>query len=69
MIIDGKAVSQAVKDEIKAEVAGIVSRGERVPCLCVIIVGDNPASQVYVRNKIKAAAYTGIYSNFFLVDR
>ncbi len=62
MIIDGKAISQAVKDEVKAEVAGIVSRGERVPCLCVIIVGDNPASQVYVRNKIKAAAYTGMES-------
>ena len=62
MIIDGKAISQAVKDEVKAEVAGIVSRGERVPCLCVIIVGDNSASQVYVRNKIKAAAYTGMES-------
>lgn len=62
MIIDGKAISQAVKDEVKAEVAGIAARGERVPCLCVIIVGENPASQVYVRNKVKAAAYTGMES-------
>ena len=62
MIIDGKAISQAVKDEVKAEVAGIAARGGRVPCLCVIIVGENPASQVYVRNKVKAAAYTGMES-------
>ncbi len=61
-IIDGKAISQAVKDEVKAEVAGIAARGGRVPCLCVIIVGENPASQVYVRNKVKAAAYTGMES-------
>ena len=62
MIIDGKAISQAVKDEVKAKVAGIAARGGRVPCLCVIIVGENPASQVYVRNKVKAAAYTGMES-------
>ena len=49
-IIDGKAVSKAVKDEVRAEVTELSARYGRVPCLCVIIVGENPASQVYVRN-------------------
>lgn len=62
MIIDGKAISQAVKDEVRAEVAKLGKKYGRVPCLCVIIVGENPASQVYVRNKVKAAAYTGMES-------
>ena len=61
-IIDGKALSQAVKDEVKAEVAQIQEQYGRKPCLAVIIVGENPASQVYVRNKVNAAAYTGIES-------
>lgn len=61
-IIDGKALSQAVKDEVKAEVAQIQAQYGRKPCLAVIIVGENPASQVYVRNKVNAAAYTGMES-------
>ena len=61
-IIDGKALSQLVKDEVRAEVAELEARYGRKPCLCVIIVGENPASQVYVRNKVKAAAYTGMDS-------
>lgn len=61
-IIDGKALSQIVKDEVKAEVQELETRYGRKPCLAVIIVGENPASQVYVRNKVKAAAYTGMES-------
>ena len=61
-IIDGKAVSKAVKDEVRAEVAELSVRYGRVPCLCVIIVGENPASRVYVRNKVRAAEYTGMES-------
>ena len=61
-IIDGKALSQAVKDEVRAEVQELEARFGRKPCLVVIIVGENPASQVYVRNKVKAAAYTGMDS-------
>ena len=61
-IIDGKAISLAVKDEVRAEVAELFARYGRKPCLCVIIVGENPASQVYVRNKVKAAEYTGMES-------
>ena len=61
-IIDGKALSQAVKDEVRAEVQELQAKYGRKPCLVVIIVGENPASQVYVRNKVKAAAYTGMDS-------
>ena len=61
-IIDGKALSVAVKDEVRGQVQELEARFGRKPCLCVIIVGENPASQVYVRNKVKAAAYTGMDS-------
>ena len=61
-IIDGKALSARVKDEVRAEVRELEAKYGRKPCLCVIIVGDNPASQVYVRNKVKAAAYTDMDS-------
>ena len=61
-IIDGKALSQVVKNEVKAEVLALEAKYGRKPCLAVIIVGENPASQVYVRNKVKAAAYTGMES-------
>ena len=61
-IIDGKALSQVVKDEVRAEVVELEAKYGRKPCLVVIIVGENPASQVYVRNKVKAAAYTGMDS-------
>lgn len=60
-IIDGKAVSAAIKDEIKNEVADLKEQGKEV-CLAVIQVGNNPASTVYVGNKKKACAYVGIKS-------
>ena len=61
-IIDGKALSAAVKEEVKAQVPELEAKYGRKPCLVVLIVGENPASQVYVRNKVKAAAYTGMES-------
>ena len=61
-IIDGKAVSLAVKEELKARISELAGEGKRIPCLAVIIVGDNPASRSYVRGKIKAAEFVGIDS-------
>ena len=61
-IIDGKATAQAVREEIAREIAAAVAKGHRPPGLAVVIVGENPASQVYVRNKIKACAEAGIRS-------
>lgn len=60
-IIDGKAISQQIKDEVKEKVAERKSQGKEI-CLAVIQVGDNPASTVYVGNKKKACAYVGIKS-------
>lgn len=61
-IIDGKALSQQTKETLKEKIAAIAASGKRVPCLAVIIVGDNPASRSYVRGKIKAAEFTGMGS-------
>lgn len=60
-IIDGKAVSQFVKDEVKKEVSAIGEKGVSVG-LAVIIVGNDPASRTYVNNKKKACEATGIIS-------
>ncbi len=61
-IIDGKALSAAIKDEVREQVLSLEKQCGRKPSLCVIIVGENPASQVYVRNKVRAAEYVGIDS-------
>ena len=61
-IIDGKAISALVKDEVREQIPQLEALYGRKPCLAVIIVGENPASQVYVRNKVKACAYTGMES-------
>ena len=60
-IIDGKLVSQSVKDSVKAEVEVLKEKGVEVT-LAVIIVGDDPASRVYVNNKKKACEYVGFKS-------
>ena len=60
-IIDGKAISQAVKDEIKARTAQLLAQGITAT-LAVILVGEDPASQVYVKNKKNACEYCGIRS-------
>lgn len=60
-IIDGKAISAQIKDELKEKVTRMKEEGTQV-CLAVIQVGDDPASSVYVGNKKKACAYIGIES-------
>lgn len=60
-IIDGKAISMQIKDEVKEKAEVLAAKGIE-PCLAVILVGENPASQVYVRNKKKACEYCGIKS-------
>ena len=67
IILDGKATSLKVKAGIKEQVADIVASGRRAPCLAVVLVGENPASQVYVRNKIRSSEETGITSKQYLL--
>ena len=63
-LIDGKKISQDLKDEVKAQVAELKANGVEVT-LAVILVGNDPASTVYVGNKKKACEYTGINSKSF----
>lgn len=60
VVIDGKAVAARVRGEVKAEVERFVAAHGRAPGLSVILVGDDPASEVYVRNKEKAASEVGM---------
>ena len=60
-IIDGKALAARIRGELKTQVDQLALKGS-VPGLAVILVGEDPASQVYVRNKIKACAEIGIRS-------
>lgn len=61
-IIDGKAVSQSVKDRIKEQAAQLKEKYGVTAGLAVIIVGDDPASRIYVNNKKKACEYVGFDS-------
>ena len=61
-IIDGKALSQKIKDQLKEKVSAFYEENKRQITLAVILVGNNPASQVYVKNKIKATEYVGMRS-------
>ncbi len=63
-LIDGKKISQDLKDEVKEKVAELKAQGVEVT-LAVILVGNDPASTVYVGNKKKACEYTGINSKSF----
>ena len=63
-LIDGKKISQEIKDELKAEVAELARQG-KTASLAVIQVGADPASSVYVRNKKNACAYIGIGSESY----
>jgi len=60
-IIDGRAIAAATRRDLGPRVAALAERGIR-PGLAVILVGDDPASRVYVRNKVRACAETGIES-------
>lgn len=67
-IIDGKKVSADIKEEIKIEIEKITESGQRAPGLAVIIVGENPASKVYVNSKAKTCSALGMYSEKHVLD-
>jgi methylenetetrahydrofolate dehydrogenase (NADP+)/methenyltetrahydrofolate cyclohydrolase len=60
-IIDGKALAATLRASVRQDVAGLVARGVR-PCVAVILVGNDPASRLYVRNKARASEDTGALS-------
>lgn len=61
-VIDGKAVAAAVRGQVAAEVASFAAERGRTPLLTTVIVGDDPASEVYVRNKHRACEEAGMRS-------
>lgn len=64
-IIDGKAIALEIREQVKQSVLERISNGQRAPGLAVILVGENPASQVYVRKKKEACVEAGIVSKAF----
>ena len=61
-IIDGKLVAKSIRDELKAEITEAYEKYGKIFKLTVIIAGNNPASEIYVRNKGKACEDVGIVS-------
>lgn len=64
-ILDGRALAQTIQTEVTAGVAALQQQHAVTPGLAALLVGDNPASAVYVRNKSRACAAAGIYSQTF----
>ena len=64
-IIDGKATSAAIREEIREQTAQFAKTAGFVPGLAVVLVGENPASQVYVRNKARACEEVGFLSEVY----
>ena len=67
VIIDGKAIAREVRNQVKAEVEGIQKKWDLVPGLGVVLVGNDPSSHIYVRNKEKACKEVGILSKEHLL--
>ncbi len=61
-LIDGKALAKTIKEEIAEQVRAIAAKGERVPHLAAVLVGEDPASQAYVRNKVRSCEQCGFQS-------
>ncbi len=62
IILDGRALSEKIRGEIRQQVESFIEKGYRQPCLAVILVGEDPPSLVYVKNKRKACESVGIRS-------
>ena len=67
-LIDGKALSLTIQDEIALEVEEIKNEGKKIPHLAAILVGDDPASHAYVRNKVKSCERVGFKSTLLSIE-
>lgn len=61
-IIDGKQIAQQVRNQVKAGIATRIEQGKRPPCLAVVLIGQDPASHIYVKHKKQACKEVGIES-------
>ena len=62
-VLDGKALSKTIKEELKAEVDAIRTAAGKIPHLAAVLVGEDPASEVYVRNKVRSCEEVGFRSS------
>ncbi|MCL4105729.1 UNVERIFIED_CONTAM: hypothetical protein GTU68_028606 [Idotea baltica] len=67
-LINGKELSQTIKEEIKLEVDAIRAEGGNIPHLAAVLVGDDPASRSYVRNKVRSCEFAGFESTLIRKD-
>jgi methylenetetrahydrofolate dehydrogenase (NADP+)/methenyltetrahydrofolate cyclohydrolase len=67
-ILDGKKTAQALKDELKLDVAQLAAEGKKVPHLAAILIGNNGASETYVAAKVKACEEVGFKSTLFRLE-
>ena len=67
-ILDGRLVSQTIKDELKIQVAQRIGEGKKIPHLAAVLVGNNGASETYVQAKVKACAEVGYKSSMITLD-
>lgn len=68
ILLDGKQYSKKLKEALKIKATQLIETNKVTPGLAIVLVGNNPASQIYVRNKIKDAAFCNIYAELFLED-
>ena len=67
-LLDGKKTANAIKEEIKAQVTAMKSRGDRVPHLAAVLVGNDGASLTYVGSKVRSCEYVGFESTLIQLD-
>lgn len=67
-LIDGKALAKTIKAELATEVENLTANGGKIPHLAAVLVGDNPASQVYVKNKVRSCEKIGFKSTLIRKD-
>jgi methylenetetrahydrofolate dehydrogenase (NADP+)/methenyltetrahydrofolate cyclohydrolase len=69
LILDGKKLAGQIREELRAEVAEFIQNNAEVPTLAAVLVGNDPASEVYVRNKVKGCEQVGMQSRLFRLPR
>ena len=62
-VVDGLALAKTIRKELGEEIGALVAQGKRAPSLAVVLVGDDPASEIYVRNKAKQSHKAGMNSD------
>ena len=68
MLLDGKETAKQIKIELKEKIKTLKETYNKVPTIAIVLVGNNPASEIYVRNKIKASSFVGMNHQLVKLD-